>query len=153
YSRAAGQHAEALHDDLAAHSPETREVPMDQKGSFVAQKEKTCEEDDPEDQFRGDGWDHVAFDPEHRLVLAVLPGERTAETVQEWVGDVQKRLEGRTPEGITTDEYAPSQGAILETFGEEVVPPRTGPPGRPRKPYKVAPAGLNSATVHTTRKK
>ena len=34
-----------------------------------------------------------------------------------------------------------------------MVPPRTGRPGRPRKPYKVAPAGLNYATVHKTRKK
>jgi hypothetical protein len=34
-----------------------------------------------------------------------------------------------------------------------VIPPRTGRPGRPRKPSKVAPAGLNYATVHKTRKK
>ena len=34
-----------------------------------------------------------------------------------------------------------------------MVPPRTGKPGRPRKPYKVAPAGLHYATVHKTRKK
>jgi IS1 family transposase/transposase-like protein len=153
YSRAAGEHAAHLHDDLVAHSPETREVQMDEKWSFVAKKEKNCDEDDPEDRFRGDCWDHVAFDPEHRLVLAVIPEERTAETVQELVSDVKERLEGRTPELITTDEYAPYQGAILETFGEEVVPPRTGKPGRPRKPYKVAPAGLNYATVHKTRKK
>jgi IS1 family transposase len=91
-------------------------------------------------------------DPEHRLVLTVIPEERTAETVQELVADVKGRLEGRTPELITTDEYAAYQGAILETFGQEVVPPRTGKPGRPRKPYKVAPVGLNDATVHTTRK-
>jgi IS1 family transposase len=109
--------------------------------------------DDPEDQFRGDCWDHVAFDPEHRLVLAVIPGERTAETVHELVADVHERLDGRTPALITTDEYAPYQGAILETFGEEVVPPRTGKPGRPRQPYKVAPEGLNYATVHKTRRK
>ena len=30
---------------------------------------------------------------------------------------------------ITTDEYAPYEGAILEAFGAEVVPPRTGKPG------------------------
>jgi hypothetical protein len=34
-----------------------------------------------------------------------------------------------------------------------VVPPRTGKPGRPRKPYKVAPKGLTYATVHKIRKK
>lgn len=153
YSRAAGEHATSLHDELVAHSPATREVQMDEKWSFVAKKEKNCDEDDPDDQFRGDCWDHVAFDPEHRLVLAVIPGERTAEAVQELVTEVKERLGGRVPALITTDEYAPYRGAILEAFGEEVVPPRTGKRGRPRRPYKVAPEGLRYATVHKTRKK
>ena len=153
YSRAVGDHSRDAHDELVARSPETRELQMDEKWSFVAKKEKNCDEGDPEDRFRGDCWDHVAFDPEHRLVVSVVPGERTAESVQELVTDVKERLDGRVPELITTDEYAPYEGAILEAFGEEVVPPRTGQPGRPRKPYKVAPEGLNYATVHKTRAK
>jgi IS1 family transposase/transposase-like protein len=153
YSRAAGEHARAAHDELVAHSPETRELQMDEKWSFVAKKEKNCDEDDPQDQFRGDCWDHVAFDPEHRLVVSVIPGERTAQSVQELVSDVKERLNSRVPELITTDEYAPYEGAILEAFGTEVVPPRTGQPGRPRKPYKVASEGLRYATVHKVRKK
>jgi IS1 family transposase/transposase-like protein len=153
YSRAAGEHSRAAHDDLVARSPETRELQMDEKWSFVAKKEKNCDEDDPEDRYCGDCWDHVAFDPEHRLVLSVVPGERTGESVLELVEDVKERLGGRPPELITTDEYAPYEGAILAAFGTMVVPPRTGQPGRPRKPYKVAPAGLNYATVHKTREK
>ena len=129
YGRAAGEHARAAHDELVALSPETRELQMDEKWSFVAKKEKNCDEDDPEDRFRGDCWDHVAFDPEHRLVVSVVPGERTAESVQELVGDVKERLGGRAPELITTDEYSAYEGAILEAFGTEVVPPRTGKPG------------------------
>jgi transposase-like protein len=54
YSRAAGEHARAAHDELVAHSPETREIQMDEKWAFVAKKEKNCEEGNPEDQFRGD---------------------------------------------------------------------------------------------------
>jgi IS1 family transposase/transposase-like protein len=153
YSRAAGDHSRAAHDELVAHSPETRELQMDEKWSFVAKKEQNCDEDDPEDRFRGDCWDHVAFDPENRLVVSVVPGERTAESVQELVTDVKGRLDGRVPALITTDEYSAYEGAILEAFGTEVVPPRTGKRGRPRSPYKVAPAGLNYATVHKTRKK
>jgi IS1 family transposase len=83
----------------------------------------------------------------------VVPGERTAESVRELVSDVKERLGGRAPELITTDEYSAYEEAILEAFGTEVVPPRTGKRGRPRKPYKVAPAGLQYATVHKTRKK
>ena len=153
YGRAAGDHSRAAHDELVAHLPETRELQMDEKWSFVAKTEKNCDEDDPEDQFRGDCWDHVAFDPEHRLVVSVVPGERTAESVQELVTDVKERLDGRVPELITTDEYSAYEGAILEAFGTEVVPPRTGKPGRPRKAFKVAPAELHYATVHKARKK
>src|SRR3954449_13226314 len=153
YTRVAGEHARAAHDDLVARSPETREIQMDEAWSYVAKKEKNCDDDDPEDQSRGDCWDHVAFDPEHRLVVSVVPGERTAESVRELVGDVRERLGGRAPRLITTDEYSPYEGAILEAFGTEVVPPRTGKPGRPRQPYKVAPAELHYATVHKARKK
>src|SRR3954447_7339423 len=147
YTRAAGEHARSAHDELVANSPETREIQMDEAWSFVAKKEANCDEDKPEDEFRGDCWDHVALDPEHRLVVAVVPGERTAESVQELVDAVKERLDGRVPALITTDEYSAYEGAILEAFGEEVVPPRTGKWGRPRSPYKVPPAGLNYATV------
>ena len=117
YSRASGAHARDAHDELVAHSPQTRELQMDEKWSFVAKKEKNCDEDDPEDQFRGDCWDHVAFDPEHRLVVSVVPGERTGESVRELVTDVKERLGDRAPELITTDEYTAYEGAILEAFG------------------------------------
>jgi len=153
YIRAAGAQARAAHDELVARSPETREIQMDEAWSFVAKKEKICDADEPDDRFRGDCWDHVALDPEHRLVVSVVPGERTAESVEELVGDVKERLGGRPPRLITTDEYSAYEGAILEAFGEVVVPPRTGRRGRPRRPYKVAPEGLNYATVHKARKK
>ncbi len=141
YTRAAGEQAAAAHDELVARSPATREIQMDEAWSFVAKKEKNCDEDEPEDQFHGDCWDHVAFDPEHRLVVAVVPGARTAESVQELVNDVKERLDGRVPALITTDEYSAYEGAILEAFGTEVVPPRTGKPGRPRAPTRCRPSG------------
>ena len=153
YSRAAGDHARAAHDELVARSPETREIQMDEKWSFVAKKEKNCDEDEPEDRFRGDCWDHVAFDPEHRLVVSVVPGERTAESVEELVARRQGAA-GRPGAGlITTDEYSAYEGAILEAFGTEVVPPRTGRRGRPRSRTRWRRRGLNYATVHKTRKK
>jgi hypothetical protein len=41
----------------------------------------------------------------------------------------------------------------MERYGEPVVPPRTGKPGRPRKPYKKWPAGSAYATVNKTYRK
>lgn len=54
---------------------------------------------------------------------------------------------------IPSDEYSASAPAILTAYGQVVVPPRTGNPGRPQAPYQVAPPELPYATVHKTREK
>jgi hypothetical protein len=123
--------------------PRTREVQLDEKWAFVAKKEAHCDRSDPSDARKGDHWDHVALDPEHRLVVSVVPGKRTAENTGALVRDFHRRTAGRLMGLITTDEYAPYRGAIPEAYGVTVTPPRTGKRGRPRKPDKVPPAGLN----------
>ena len=125
---------------------------MDEKWAFVKKKEKNCQEGEA-DQRCGDNWDHVAFDPEHRLVLTTVPGKRSAAKVQELVADVKERLEGRVPRLITTDEYAAYPQAILNAYSTEVVPPPTGKPGRPKAPLQVPLPELHYATVHKTREK
>ena len=42
--------------------------------SFVGKKQKHCDPLNPDDDHKGDWWDHVAYDPQHKLVLAVVPG-------------------------------------------------------------------------------
>jgi IS1 family transposase len=128
-------------------------VQFDEKWAFVGKKEKNCDPDDPDDDHCGDHWDHVALDAEHRLVVSVVPGERTTENVTALVNDFKRRTDGRQMNLITTDEYAAYRTTILEAYGEEIIPARTGKPGRPAAPYKVAPAELTYATVHKTRKK
>jgi IS1 family transposase len=126
---------------------------MDEKWAFVGKKQKHCNVDDPADDRLGDHWDHVALDPEHRLVLSVVPGKRTAQNVERLVEEVKRRTGGRLLNLITTDEYPPYQQAILNHYGDEVVPPRTGKPGRPTAARQVPPANLKYATVHKTREK
>jgi len=132
--------------------PRTREVQFDEKWAFVAKKEKNCDRCDPADDRKGDCWDHVALDPDHRLVVAVVAGERTAENAVALVDEFHRRTAGRPMDLITTDEYAPYREAVLQAYGETVTPPRTGRRGRPRRPYKVAPADFLYATVHKTRR-
>jgi IS1 family transposase len=132
--------------------PHTREVQFDEKWALVGKKEKHCDPDDPDDAALGDHWDHVALDAEHKLVVSVVPGKRTKENVQALVNDFKQRTGGRMMNLITTDEYSAYRDAILQAYGEEVVPERTGKPGRPAAPYKVAPPDLTYATVHKTRK-
>jgi hypothetical protein len=133
--------------------PQTREVQCDEKWAVVGKKEKPWEPEDPADAEQGDNGDHVALDPEHRLVVSVVPGKRTAEKVEKLVPDFKTRTGSRPMNLITSDEYPAYKPAILSAYGQEVVPPRTGNPGRPKAPYKVAPPELQYATVHKTRKK
>jgi IS1 family transposase len=95
----------------------------------------------------------VAFDPESRLVVSVVPGERTAENVAAVVEDFRRRTGGRLMDLITTDGYPAYEEAILDAYGEMFTPPRTGKRGRPKAPYKVAPRGLTYAVVEKTRQK
>ena len=85
--------------------------------------------------------------------MSVVPGKRTAQNVERLVEDVKRRTVGRMLNLITTDEYPPYQQAILNAYGDAVIPPRTGKPGRPKAPRKVSPANLKYATVHKTREK
>jgi IS1 family transposase len=133
--------------------PRTREVQFDEKWAFVAKKEAHCDPSDPADDRKGDTWDHVAFDPEHRLVVGVVPGKRTAENVAAVVADFRRRTAGRLMGLITTDGYPAYETAILDAYGQTVTPPRTGKPGRPRAPYKIPPPGLTYAVVEKTREK
>jgi IS1 family transposase len=117
-------------------------VPFDEKWSFVGKKDKHCDPDDAAEARQGDNWDHVAFDPEHRLVVSVVPGQRTQGKVHRLVKDFRERTHGRLMNLMTSDEYPAYEAAILEAYGVEKVSPRTGRPGRPRKPIKVCPKGL-----------
>jgi IS1 family transposase len=132
--------------------PQTREAQFDEKWSFVGKKEKHCDPAKPEDARQGDNWDHVAFDPEHRLVVSVIPGKRTEEKVQQLVQDFKERTDGRIMNLLTSDEYPAYKTAIFEAYAIEEPPPRTGRPGRPRKPQKKLPKQLTYATVHKERK-
>lgn len=124
---------------------------FDEKWAFVGKKEKHCDPADPADAQQGDHWDHVGFDPEHRLVVSVVPGKRTVETVRRLVNDFKERTAGRLPNLITTDEYPAYETEILEAYGATTMAPKRGRPQR--KPYKAPPPGLNYATVHKTREK
>jgi IS1 family transposase len=132
--------------------PRTREVQMDEKWSFVGRKQANCEPEDPgDDPWQGDCWDHVAFDPEHRLVVSVVPGKRTVGNLGKLVEDFKRRTGGRIMNLITTDEYPAYEGAILEAYGHRVVPLPQYKPGRRALPYRVVPKQLTYATVHKTR--
>ncbi len=119
----------------------------------MGKKEQPCDPEALADAEQGDNWDHMALEPEHRLVVSVVPGQRTADNGEKRVHDCKTRSGSRPMNLMTSDEYPAYKTALLNAYGQEVVPPRTGKPGRPKAPYKVAPPELQDATVHKTRDK
>jgi hypothetical protein len=93
------------------------------------------------------------MDPEHRLLLSLVPGKRTAENCDKVVEDVKKRTKGRTDMLVTSDEHDPYTGALKKAYGQDVPVPKRPGPGRPVKPKKVLPQELCYATVRKTRQK
>lgn len=95
----------------------------------------------------------MAFDPEHRLVLAVVPGKRTAANCRALVDEFRRRTAGRLMRLMTSDEYPSYKVAIHGAYGLRTVPlpvlPR--PRGRPRVPKRRVPDGLTYAVVHKHR--
>jgi len=130
--------------------PQTQEVQFDEKWTFVGKKQCHCDPENPEDDHKGDYWDHVAYDPEHRLVLAVVPGARCIENAEAIVEEVKQRVNPDVPLLLTSDEYPAYESAIVHTFGEPV--PAAGGPGRPRiVPERTVPEKVVYATVHKQR--
>ena len=118
----------------------------------MAKKQKNCDPTDPDDDHCGDYWDHVAFDPEHKLVLAVVPGARTEENARAIVAEVKQRVGGEPPALMTSDEYPAYATAIEEVFSEPAPAPSRCKPGRPRVvPERRLPDDVVYATVHKHR--
>jgi hypothetical protein len=131
--------------------PRTREVQLDEKWSFVAKKQKNYDSTQAADDHKGDWWDHVAYDPEHRLVLAVVPGACATESVEEVVAEVKDRLGDQPPALATSDEYAPYEAVIATAFSAVVPSGPTGPGRRRLLPERRLDPGLTYATVHKDR--
>ncbi len=107
----------------------------------MGKKQKNCDPTNPDDDHKGDWWDHIAYDPEHKLVLAVVPGARVAESVEEVVVEVKDRLGDRTPELMTSDAYAVYETVIATTLSEVVPRHRRGPVAVHRCPSVVPTLG------------
>jgi hypothetical protein len=88
------------------------------------------------------------------LVLAVVPGARSIENVEEVIHEVHDRTGGREDVLLTSDEYPAYETAIDHVYGVPEPPGPAGTPGRPPVvPGRQAPAELKYATVHKERQK
>ncbi len=107
----------------------------------------------PGDQDQGDQWDFTAVDVASRFVVTLEVGKRTQEQLKQAVSDFAQRTGDKPPALMTSDDCSMYDQVLLEQYGDLVVPPRTGRPGRPRQPYPQWPSGAVYATVRKTYKK
>jgi hypothetical protein len=90
-------------------------------------------------------------DREHKPVLAVVPGARVTESVEEVVAEVEDRLDDQPPALSTSDEYAPDETVLATTFSVVVPREPTGPGCRPLLPQRRPDPCLTYATVYKER--
>jgi IS1 family transposase len=118
----------------------------------VFKKQEHCDSDDPADDQHGDWWDHTAYDPEHKLVVCVIPGARGAEEVEAVVAAVKQRTGDHSVRLMTSDDYPAYKEAILHIYGSEVTVTPTGRDSKRMVPEKVPPPALSYATVEKRRR-
>ena len=116
-------------------------------------KDKHCDPENPADAEQGSYWDHVILDPETKLLVSLVVGRRNADTVVQLFTDFYERTGGYLPELIVTDEYAPYEAVILDTYGVlradmELTPEEEEEFDRKNRPPFYFPVEITYATVH-----
>ncbi len=87
----AGQHCQML-SGYMMRELHVSQVQLDELWTFVRKKERTLKAWEKLHGEWGDTWVWVAFDPVHKLVIAVLVGERTEEEAVRFVARLRARL-------------------------------------------------------------
>lgn len=114
----AGSAFSAFQDNKLKDLSCQRLLQLDEIWSFVYAKAKNvaCAKSAPE--IAGDVWTWTCIDPDSKLIVSWIVGDRSAETGCRFVRDVADRLKHRVQ--ITTDGHRAYLQAIEEAFGGEV---------------------------------
>lgn len=111
----AGTACAAYHDEHVKGVKSER-VQCDEIWSFVYAKEKNSKELD--NDGAGDVWTWTGLDPDNKLMISYLVGQRDAECAKIFMGDLKSRLASKVQ--LTTDGHKVYVEAVEETFGDGV---------------------------------
>jgi len=150
--RKAGRHCEQV-SEYMMQELELSQAQLDEMWTFVRKKERMLSEWEKLHSEYGDNWIWIAFDPVHKLVVAVLIGDHTEEEAVGLLARLRARLVDACLPLLTSDSLPHYASAILRAFGVWIRPQRKGNRGRFPKPRQVPPEELNYATVHKEREK
>lgn len=144
--RVSGPVCYQLHDRLV-RNVRPMALQFDEKWAYVAKKQRHLTDlDDPSQ--RGDYWDANSLDPQSKLLVSLVPGRRTTETLHQVVADAAARLacDARLP-AVFTDGEPTYPEAIVATFGRAYPVPRRHRRGRRPAPVVRIPQGLVYAQI------
>lgn len=145
-NRVTGRVFGKLHD-VMVQDIRPKVLQFDEKWSFIYKKQKNVMITDDELEV-GDHWDCNCIDPQSKLLISLVPGKRTSETISETVKDAAFRLASDCPlPAIFTDGEDAYEYAILDAFGTRYPTPRSSNKGRPPAPIIRVPQDLVYAQV------
>jgi IS1 family transposase len=148
--RKAGRHGRLL-TECMMQELDIPQVQVDEMWTFVRKKEQMLTEWEKLHTEWGDTWIWVAFDPLHKLVIAVLVGERGQEEAIDFLTRLRDCLAAACHPLLTSDSLPHYVRAILQVFGVWIQPQRQGTRGRFPNPRPVPSPDLQYATVHKER--
>ena len=149
-NRVSGRSSRKIHDRWVRDLRPTA-VQFDEKWSYTGKKQRhLTPQDDPEQT--GDRWDLNGLDPQTKLLISLVPGPRTKETLHQLVADTASRLAPDAPQpAVFTDGELAYPDIILRVFGHYYPVPRRSRKGRPPTPILRIPQDLVYAQVVKTR--
>jgi len=134
--RETGKTSQQIHDKRVRHV-RVRALQFDEKWSFIRKKQGHLSALD-DAMESGDHWDTISMDPQSKLILSLVPGKRSEQTIRAAVVDTAKRVVKHGPRpAIFTDGEEAYKKAILQAFGTSYKAP-----GLRRTPIYRVPADL-----------
>ena len=112
-----GEACEQFHHEQVREVP-ARRVQCDEIWSFVYAKRKNAPHATAAPHRAGDVWTWTAIDPDTKLLIAWMVGDRGSDTANAFMSDLRFRLLDRVQ--LTTDGHAPYIEAVERTFGSNV---------------------------------
>ena len=139
--RVGGRISYQLHDRLV-RDVQPVALQFDEKWSYVGKKQRHVTAMDDRSQT-GDYWDANSLDPHSKLLVSLVPGHPTADTIDQVVADAAERLasDAGLPT-LFTDGEPTYREAIVATFGRAYPVPHRRPRGRPPGPGGAEPPRL-----------
>lgn len=136
WRRRAAQKAHEINGHLLRDLPVTQ-VQLDEMWSFIRRKPAQQAEPDGEStELSEDGrqWVWISFAPAFRLILAAFVGPRTFDSAWQLIQMTAAVILGVPC--FFSDGFSCYLSALIEAYHTLKTFPRTGKPGRPRKPVK-----------------